>query len=162
MIQNDKKIYPLRLVTQEPYIMWLSFMGHMCEIFPVFQKKFFFWVVMRIKEQKTVQNNKKFCPSCSILQELYTIWFIWFSFIVQICKMIISPDVFFNFKILIFWVFTGLKGQEMSRNEKNLCLSQELYIIFIYGIRVHMYAQKDNTSSYFFILFFLVFNFWDH
>ena len=45
----------------------------------------------------------------------------------------ISRSFFLFFKILIFWVVRGVKGQKMAQNEKKLCLScsisQEPYII---------------------------------
>ena len=46
----------------------------------------------QVKGQKTNQNDKKFCLSCSISQEPYIIWL---SFMVHLCKMTISPVVFF-------------------------------------------------------------------
>ena len=75
--------------------------------FFIFSKVWFFG---SIESQKTVQNDKKLCLSSSISQEPYIMWL---SFMIQMCK-IISPGVFFNFKILIFWVFRGLKGQKMA------------------------------------------------
>ena len=85
--------------------MWLSFMVRICKMISsgllnIFSKILIFWVHRGIKEKKMVQNYKKLCLLCSISQELYIIWL---SFMVQMCKIIISPDVFFNFKILIFW-----------------------------------------------------------
>ena len=87
-----------------------------------------------------VQNDKKLCLSCSISQERYIIWL---SLMVQMCKMIISPGVFFNVKILIFKVVKGLKGQKVPKMMKisvccTLCLRNHLsYLhIFIYGTHV--------------------------
>ena len=45
---------------------------------------------------------------------------------VQMCKMI-SPGIFFKFKILIFQVIRGLKGQKMAQNDEDLCL---LHLLF--------------------------------
>ena len=47
----------------------------------------------------------------------------------------IFPGVFFLFfKISIFWVVRGLKGQNMAQNDKKFCqsrfISQEPYIIW--------------------------------
>ena len=58
-------------------------------------------VVRGIKGQKTTQNDKKFCLSHLISQEP----FIWSSFMVDICKKIISPSqcFFYFFKMLVFW-----------------------------------------------------------
>ena len=139
MVQN-KKFYPLHPISEEPYIVWLSFMVHMCKmiispgIFFNFFKILIFWGVVGVgweggvgvKVQKMVQNDKKFCrSSCSISQEPYIIWL---SFMVHICKMII-PSVFFFFsfffhffKILAFWVYRQVKEQKMVQNEKKLCL----------------------------------------
>ena len=123
-------------------------------VFSLFQI-LIFQVVREVKGQKTVQNDKEilsvalhisgtiyhmtviyvhickmiisssvFFLSCSISQESYIIWLL---FMVQMWKMIISPSVFFNFKILIFQVFRGLKGQKMAQNDKIFCL---LHLIF--------------------------------
>ena len=80
-----------------------------------------------------VQNDKQFCPLHSISQEPYIIWL---SFMVQICKMISSGIFslfFYFFKILIFWLHRGKKGQKTVQNDKKVCLSrpvfQEPYII---------------------------------
>ena len=69
--------------------------------------------------EKTVQNEKKLCLPRSIFQEPYE------SFMVQMCKMIIYPGVFFffNVRILSFQVVKGLKGQKMTKNDKSYCLS---------------------------------------
>ena len=87
-----------------------------------------------VKGQKTIQNDKKFCWSRSISQELY----IWLSFMLCMCQIKIPLVVFFkfskfwfsglsggwkgknypkwqkilSFKILIFWVFKRVKGQK--------------------------------------------------
>ena len=51
LVQNDKKLCPLHLISQEPYIIWLSFMVHMCKmimspgLFFVFFKILIFWAV---------------------------------------------------------------------------------------------------------------------
>ena len=123
MTQNDKKFCLLHSIPQEPYIIWLSFMIHThlqnddifrCFFFH-FLKILISWFHRRVKGQKIVQNDKKFCLLCSISQEPCIIWL---PFMVQMCKMIISPGVFFNCKILIFWVVRGLKGQEMAKMTK--------------------------------------------
>ena len=46
----------------------------------------------------------------------------------QICKIIISLGVFFNFKVLIFQVVRGLKGPKMTQNDKSFCLSHLIYL----------------------------------
>ena len=97
-----------------------------------FIKILIFWVVGRVKGQKMVQNEKKLCLSRSISQESYIIWF---SFMVHICKMVLSTGIFFHFsKILIFRVIRGVKVQKIVRNDKKFSLSrsisQETYIIW--------------------------------
>ena len=77
-------------------------------------------------------------------------------------KMLISHDVFFNFKILIFWVVSGLKRQKMTQNNKKFCLLrlvfQEPYIIWS-SFLMHMYVQKNSIFWHSF-LFFSKFWFW--
>ena len=69
MIQNDKKFSPSHSISQEPYIMWLSFMVRMCKmtislvIFFIFFKILIFWVHRGMKRQTTVRNEKKFCSA---------------------------------------------------------------------------------------------------
>ena len=80
-----------------------------------------------------VQNDKKLSPLCSISQKPYIVWLL---FMVHIFKMVISPGVLFLlFKILIFWVIRGVKGQKMTQNDKKFCqahlVSQEPYIIWL-------------------------------
>ena len=111
MVQNDKKFCPLHSISQQPCIVWLSFMVHICKmmissgIFFFFQN-FDFLVHTGVKGQKMFQNDKKFCLLHSISQEPYLIWLL---FMVQMCKMIISPGVFFNFSIFIFQVVRGIE-----------------------------------------------------
>ena len=102
------KIHPSRAVSQEQCSVLSWFLVHLyiimisLGVFFHFFKIWIFWTVRGIKGQKTVQNDEKFCRSRSISQELYIIW-LWFM--VYICKMIISPDIFFHFfKIFIFQV----------------------------------------------------------
>ena len=121
MVQNDKKFCLLCLVSQEPYVIWLSFMLHQCKMittpvgFFIFSKFWFFGLLLGVKVQKMLQNDKKLCLLHSISQEPHIIR-LWFM--VHICKMIISSGVFFHFfKILIFWVVRGVKGQKMVQND---------------------------------------------
>ena len=100
-----------------------SYDHHLChmyvkwylQVFFYFSKFRFFKLLGGVKRQKTVQNDKKFCLSRCISQEPYIIWL---SFMVQMCKMIISTAVFFNFKVLIFQVVRGLKRQKIAQNDK--------------------------------------------
>ena len=142
MVQNDKTFCPLHSISEEPHIIWLSFIFVYYQmiissgIFSIFLKIFIFWVHRGVKGQKTVRNDKKLCLLCSISQEPSIIWL---SFVVQMCKIIISPGAFFNVKILIFQVVKGLKGQKMSQNVENLFpyISGTIYhMIYIYGTHV--------------------------
>ena len=131
MIQNDKKSCPLHFISQEPYIICLSFMVHICKIissgiFFYFSKILIFWVHRGIKGQQMVQNDKKFCLLHSISQKPYTR----LSFMVQVCKIIISPGVFFQFKK--FW-FSGLSGSWKGKKwpkmtKSSACLTPYLRI----------------------------------
>ena len=164
MVQNDKIFCLLYFISQEPWIMWLSFMVRICKMISsgllnIFSKILIFWVHRGIKEKKMVQNYKKFCLLCSISQELYIIWL---SFMVQMCKIIISPDVFFNFKILIFWFVKGAERAKNGPKRWKFCLphsvSQELYIMWLWFL-VYMYKMiiSQQIFSFFKILIFGVF-----
>ena len=100
-----------------------------------------------------MQNDKIFCLSHSISQEWYIIWL---SFTVRMCKMIISPGVFFNFKILIFCVVRGLKGKIWPKMTKFFAcrtLYFRNHIIIWSSFMVYMYAWEDNISRHFFHFF---------
>ena len=97
-------------------------------------------VVIEVKGQKIVQNYKKFCPSCSISQEPHIIWL---SFMVHICKMIISLGVFLlgfqNFDFL--GCQEGWKGKKMPKMTNFLSVTSYIsgtiyHMIFIYGTHV--------------------------
>ena len=78
-----------------------------------FSKILIFCIARWVKRQKMVQNNKKFCPSPFIYQELYIIWL---SFMEHMCKVIISPVVFFSFsKFRFFGLLGGLKDKKWSK-----------------------------------------------
>ena len=118
-------VTPCLVVAVQPCMEWIPIL-----------KKIIFQVNKGLKRHKTVQNNKKFCLSGSISQESYIIWL---SFMVQMCKMIISQSVFFNFKILIFQV---ARGTDRAKNgpKWQIFLSVAPYIsriiyhmIFVYG-----------------------------
>ena len=122
-----------------------------------FFKNFDFWVVRRVKGQKMAQNNKKLYLSHSISHEAYIIW-LWFM--VQKCKMMTSPDAFFIFSNILFYlVVSRVKGQKMTRKDKKILshsVSQELYLIWLWFL-VHV-CKMMMPSTIFFILFkFLVF-----
>ena len=72
--------------------------------------------------------------------------------------MIISLGIFQFFKILIFWVVRGVKGQKMVQNDKKFCLLhlmfQEPHIICSWFM-VHMCKRIISSG-----IFFIVSNFW--
>ena len=96
-----------------------------CFFFQFF-KVLIFWIFMGVKGKKMVQNEKKLL-SLFISQEPY----IRLSFMVHLCKMIITPRGFFSF--FQNFDFLGVKGQKMVQNQKKLCLlcsiSQEPYVL---------------------------------
>ena len=120
-----------------------------------FFKILIFRVVMG---EKMVPNDKKFCPSRFIYQEPYIIWL---SFIVNLCRMIISPGFFFLFsKILIFWVVRETKGQKVVQNDKKFCLlrsiSQEPYLMWL-SFMVHMCKMIISPGVFFHFFKILIF-----
>ena len=64
---------------------------------------------------------------------------------------------FFNFKILIFWVNRGLKGQKMAQNDKKFCLShlmfQQPYIIWSYDLHLWYTCMYKMIISRHFLFF---------
>ena len=67
MNQNYKKVCLSHFISQERYIIWLSFMVLMCKMIVFLDVVFFFlkilifWVVRGVKGQKMAHNEKKFC-----------------------------------------------------------------------------------------------------
>ena len=132
MVQNDKTFCPLHSISQEPYIIWLPFVVHICKIIissglVSFFQNINFLVHREVKEQKTVQNNK---ISPYLRNHASYDCHLW-------CKCVRwSPGVFYNFKTLIFRIVRGMKRQKTAQNDKYFCLShltfQEPYIIWSY------------------------------
>ena len=96
------------------------------------------------------QNDKKFCLYSLISEKPYIIRS---SFMVQMCKRIISPILFIHFfQILVFGVNSGVKGQKMVQNGKNLCLlysiSQETFIIWSW-VLVHICKTTISPEIFF-------------
>ena len=118
--------------------------------------KFWLFGLLRgdVKEQKMVQNEKKFCLSHSISQESYIIWF---SFMILMYKWYLLE--FFSF-FSKFW-FSGLLGQKIAQSDKKFCLSrlisQEPYVMWSSFV-VHK-VWNDNISRCFFY-FFKILIFW--
>ena len=77
---------------------------------------FIFWAVEGKKLSKMKNKNHMCHVSHAISQEQYSIWS-WF--LVHLCKMMISPGIFFHFfEIFIFLAVRWLKGQKIAQNEK--------------------------------------------
>ena len=97
-------VCPLRTIFQEPWIMWSLCLVHMCKmiispgVFLFFFSFFLiliFSVVRGVKGQKMAQNKKwELHPSCIVSQEQCSIWS-WF--LLHLCKIMMSPCVFFIF-----------------------------------------------------------------
>ena len=105
---------------------------------------------MEVKGQKITQNEKLQLHLLRVIsQEQYSIWS-WF--LVHLCKMMISPGVFHFFKILIFWVVSGVKEQKIAQNDKNFCvlhfISQESYIMWL-SFMVHLYEMMISLGVFF-------------
>ena len=117
-----------------------------------FFKVLIFWVHRGLEGQKTVQNDKKFCLSCSISQEPYIIWL---SFMLEMCKLMISPGVFF-FSMLKYWFsrlsrgWMGKKWPKMTKISGTICC-----MILIYG--THMYKRIISPGIFLFFLKILIF-----
>ena len=97
---NGKKLCLSHLISQEPYIIWLSFVVHKCKmtispaVFLIFSKSWFFGLSGGSKGKKWSKMTKNFVLLHFISQEPFIIWS-WFM--VHMCKRIISPGVFHTF-----------------------------------------------------------------
>ena len=94
-------------------------------------KTLILWVVRGVKEQKMAQNEKKNLSVTLHMPGTMHQMIAIYGTLVQndeICRY-----VFNFFKILIFWIVCGVKGQKMAKNDIKFCLSgsisQEPYII---------------------------------
>ena len=106
--------------------------GDISKFFFSFFQNYDFAVASGVKEQKTTKNERK------LFQEPYLIWS---SFMIHLCKMIISPGVFFIFPK---FRFSGLLGDTRAKNSAKWqkCLfihsiSQEPYMIWL-SFMVHI------------------------
>ena len=137
MAQNDKKFCLLHFISQEPYIIWFSFMVHMYEmiistgVFFIISK---FWF-SGLLEGKRAKNSPKWQNIWSVALYISgTIHHLIVIYGTHVQNDIISRMSFHFFKILIFLV-KGIKGQTTVQNDKKLFLlhfvSQEPYIIWL-------------------------------
>ena len=111
MAQNHKIFWLLHFISLKPYIIWLSFMVHLCKmmmspgVVVIFKKIVIFWLVRGVKGQNITRKDKKFCLLHFISQEPYIIWL---SFMLRMCKMLKSFIVFFFFFFSFFQNFNFL------------------------------------------------------
>ena len=119
MAQNNKKVvcHILYLTKHKSYDhdFW-----HTCvnwwhlQYFFYFFRILIFQVVRGVKGQKMVQNDKKFYLAQSWLMLTTVLILLWF--LVHVFKTMKSSASFFIFRILIFFIFRGIKGQKMTQN----------------------------------------------
>ena len=128
IVQNYKKFCPSCSISQEPHIIWLSFMVHICKMnisgcFSCrFSKFWFSGLSGGVKGQKNAQNDKFFV--CHILYFRNYISYdlhIWYT---CMYKRMVSLGIFHFFK--------GDKRAKMAQNDKKIFLphsvSQKPYI----------------------------------
>ena len=116
--QNDKKFYLSRSISQEPCIIWSSFVVHKCKViissgvFFLFFQNFGFlscWEGQRAKHGPKMTKN---CPLHFVSKEPYILWS-WF--LVHMCERVISPGVFLHFfQIFNFGMNSGVTQRKMA------------------------------------------------
>ena len=88
------------------------------------------------------------CLEPYISQESYIVWS---SFMVHICKMIISPGIFFIFSKFWFSDCQGVKVQKMAKNSCLLHLIfQKPYVIWS-SFMMHMFKRIISSGAFFFV-----------
>ena len=106
MTQHDEKFCLSNTISKEPYIIWSSFTVHLCKrvVYPAFFsffQNFDFPGCWKGKKGKKISPKwQKILFVTLVSQEPYIMWL---SFMVHMCKMLISWDVFFIFE-KFFWV----------------------------------------------------------
>ena len=124
--------------------------------------KFWFSGLSGLKGQKMAQNDKNSCLSHSVSQEPYIIW-LWF--LVNMCKMMISPANFFIFQSFDFGVYIGVKGQKMTWNYQfqyvlpyvsgivdHIDHILKILIMISTGVFLYFFFKKYNSSTVFLII----------
>ena len=127
----------------------------------MFSKFWLFGFIRGSKGKKWPKMTKKLSLSHLISQEPYIIWS---SFSVHMCKRIIFPGVFlWFFQVVFFRLVIGVKGQKMSQNDKNLCLShfisQEASVIWLWFL-LHICKMMTSPDAFFIFLFFIFYFFY--
>ena len=140
---------------QEPYIIWLSFMVHRCKmiispvVFFLFSKLWLFRLLGRLKGKKWPKMPKNSVRRAFYLRN-HTSYdlHLWNTFE----KDNISECFLYFFQTLIFGANSGVKGQKLAQNDKNLFLShsisQEAYIIWS-SFLVHMCKMMTSPDAFF-------------
>ena len=100
MVQNDKKFCPLYFISQEHTLydchLWCTCVNDNISILGKNGPK---W-------------QKILSVSLYLTNPTSYYWVLWF--LIHMCKMMISPAVFFIIKNFDFWSFRGVKGQKMT------------------------------------------------
>ena len=110
IVQNNKFLSVALHISRTIHHLWYI---HKCkmmisQVFFHFSKFWFSGLLGGLKRKKWSKMTKKFCLLHSISQEPYT----WFSFMVHMCKLIISPGAFFIFSKFLF-------SRLLGKNDKN-------------------------------------------
>ena len=110
--------------------------------------KFWFFRLLRGKRAKNSPKWKiKITSDMCLSQEQYSIWS-WF--LVNLCKMMISPSIFFQFfKILIFRVVREIKNGPKSQKTLLQSICHEPFIISL-SFMVHLCEMMISLYNLFF------------
>ena len=132
-------------------MIWLWFIVHMCKMiispsaFFILAKFWFFRVIREgLEGQKMAQNDKKkSCLSHSISEQLCIIWS-WF--LVNMCKMMISPAIFCIFSEFWFFFFCFWRGFKWKKRMTHKCQFQSV-TFHILGTVNQFVAHKYKIIS---------------
>ena len=128
--------YPCNHLPYDCHLWYTCVKWYLQAVFVGFFRILILWVV---KGRGRARNGLKW-KSYLLLSKSQEPYIIWLSFMLCICKMIISPGAFLSFlKILIFRVTSGVKGQnkekKWSKMTKKICpphsISQEPHMIWM-------------------------------
>ena len=83
-----------------------------------------------------------------------TVHHIWLCFLIHMCKIMISPAIFFIFsKLFFFWFFRRIKGQKMTLNYYQL----QSIMLYILGNVDHYQDFWYAGVKYYLQVFFFIF-----
>ena len=107
--------------------------------------------LLKGKKQPRMKNRNQIRRE-SVSQEEYSIWS---SFLVHLCKMMISLSIFFHFfKILIFGIVSGLKGQKIPKMPQNsVCRASYRRNHLLYDCHLWYTSVNDDITRHFFHFF---------